>query len=281
MNTNFIKYKSFLLFTMGIIVIFLTRTALAVHYPVPRLNDIFTILTLAGSMIVVLAGFRQLRWNHWLCAILLGLVVGLGMCFANLFTPYPFLGIIRSNMGHALVRGLFTFLAVIAGIVIQTRGGPVKLFVASGNWQKTFKGILIGLAVGLPLALLNVIALKITQGGSISWQNPLSALRDAMQPAIVEEVIFRFALWSLIWVVLNKTIPEKAIWLSGVLAMVVHNYQHFDDLFLQSPLMAIGMGAAMAVFWGVPPLILARRRGLESAIAFHWIQDVARFVTGF
>ncbi len=44
MNTNFIKYKSFLLFTMGILVIFLTRTALAVHFPVPRLNDIFTIL---------------------------------------------------------------------------------------------------------------------------------------------------------------------------------------------------------------------------------------------
>jgi hypothetical protein len=29
------------------------------------------------------------------------------------------------------------------------------------------------------------------------------------------------------------------------------------------------------------PLILARRRGLESAVAFHWIQDAARFLAGF
>ena len=94
-------------------------------------------------------------------------------------------------------------------------------------------------------------------------------------------MLFRFALWSLLWVILNKSIPEKAIWLSGVLSMLVHNYQHFDDLFLQSPLIAIGMGAVMALLWGIPPLILAHRRGLESAISFHWIQDVTRFLTGF
>lgn len=63
--------------------------------------------------------------------------------------------------------------------------------------------------------------------------------------------------------------------------MLVHNYSHFDDLFIQSPWAALGMGAVLALVWGVPPLILARRRGLESAIAFHWIQDVARFLAGF
>lgn len=157
----------------------------------------------------------------------------------------------------------------------------MQLYTANGNWRKTFRSVLLGLAVGLTLALLNVLALKISQGGSKSWQNPVSALVDALQPAVVDEVIYRFALWSLLWVVLNKTTPEKAVWLSGLLAMLVHTYQHFDDLFIQSPLIAIGMGAVMAIFWGIPPLILARRRGLESAIAFHWIQDVARFVTGF
>lgn len=39
--------------------------------------------------------------------------------------------------------------------------------------------------------------------------------------------------------------------------------------------------ASLALFWGLPPLILARRRGLESAITFHWIQDAARFLAGF
>ena len=69
--------------------------------------------------------------------------------------------------------------------------------------------------------------------------------------------------------------------LAGLLAMLAHNFSHFDDLFIQSPLMALGMGAVLALIWGVPPLLLARRHGLESAIAFHWIQDVARFLSGF
>jgi hypothetical protein len=38
---------------------------------------------------------------------------------------------------------------------------------------------------------------------------------------------------------------------------------------------------ALTLIWGLPPFFLARRRGLEAAIAFHWIQDVARFLAGF
>jgi hypothetical protein len=41
------------------------------------------------------------------------------------------------------------------------------------------------------------------------------------------------------------------------------------------------MGLVMVLLWGVPPTILALRRDLESAIAFHWIQDAARFLAGF
>jgi hypothetical protein len=143
------------------------------------------------------------------------------------------------------------------------------------------RGVWIGLAVGLPLAVFNVFALMFTQGQSITWQNPLSALLDALQPGIVEEVIYRFALWGLLWMVLLKTLPDKAVWLAGLLSMLVHSYAHFDDLFLQSPLTGFGMGAGIALFWGLPLTVLARRRGLESAVAFHWIQDVARFVAGF
>jgi hypothetical protein len=143
------------------------------------------------------------------------------------------------------------------------------------------RGVWIGLAIGLPLAVFNVFALMFTQGQSITWQNPLSALLDALQPGIVEEVIYRFALWSLFWLVLRNSLPRQAAWLAGLLAMLAHNYAHFDDLFLQSPLAALGLGAALALIWGLPPLVLARRRGLESAVAFHWIQDVARFLAGF
>lgn len=267
--------------TVGILVIFLLRTLLATRYDIPRLNDLFSILILAGSLLVVFQSPRRLQRGDWAVAIFLGVVVGVGMVFATLFTPYPFLGIVRSNPAQAVVRGLFTSLATLGGLAILRQGGPVQFYAASGNWPKTLHGILIGLAVGLPLAILNVFALQLTQGQAITWQNPLSAVLDALQPAIVEEVVYRFALWGLLWMMLQKAGSEKAIWFAGLLSMLVHNYQHFDDLFLQAPLTALGMGAVMALFWGVPPLILARRKGLESAVAFHWLQDALRFLSGF
>lgn len=281
MKRRLSQYQSFILLVVAIIAVFVIRTMLAADYVMPRLNDIFSILTIAGALVVLLIGFRRLRRGDWAAAVILGAAVGAGMGFATLFTPYPFLGVARSNPEQALVRGLITTLAALGGLTIMRQGGPVQLHAADGNWRKTLRGVLSGLAVGLPLALLNVLALRLTQGRPITWQSPLAAVLDALQPAIVEEVIYRFALWGLLWLVLHKAAPEKAVWLAGLLSMLVHNYAHFDDLFLQSPLTALGMGAVLALVWGVPEILLARRRGLESAVAFHWIQDVARFVTGF
>ena len=173
MKSRLLKYKSLMFLTAGIIIIFLVRTLLAVHYAMPRLDEIFSILTTAGSLVVLLKGFHNLRRGDWATAVLSGAAVGAGMCFATLFTPYPFLGVVRSNQDLALVRGVFTTLAALGGLVIMRQGGPVPFHAASGNWQKTRRGVLIGLAVGLPLALLNVFALQFTQGHSITWKSPL------------------------------------------------------------------------------------------------------------
>ena len=104
---------------------------------------------------------------------------------------------------------------------------------------------------------------------------------DALQPALVEEVVFRFALLGLLWLLLRPSQPQRAGWLAGLLALLVHNFMHFDDLFVQNPLLALGMGLVMGIIWGLPLTLLALRRDLESAIAFHWMQDAARFLAGF
>jgi hypothetical protein len=161
------------------------------------------------------------------------------------------------------------------------QGGPVQSHAANGDWQNAGWGTLLGLTFGLPLSIANIFALQFTQGQSINWQNPLSAIVDALQPGVVEEVTYRFAMWGLLWLILRSSTPKEAVWISGILAMLVHNFSHFDDLFLRSPFMALGMGTALALLWGLPLFFLARRRGIESAIALHWLQDVARFLTGF
>ncbi|MCL4528076.1 MAG: hypothetical protein M1282_01535 [Chloroflexi bacterium] len=247
----------------------------------PRLNDIFTALTLAGSLIVLFARFGQVKASDWLIGIGAGLLVGVTMNYATLFNPYDFFGIVRSNFAQALVRGFGTTLAMLCGLIIAQQVGPVQVSLAQAKQKKSLVSFILGIAIGAPFAILNVFALQFTQGQSITWQNPLAALSDALQPAIVEEVTYRFAFLGLIWLAIRHSMPQSANWVAGLLALFVHNFMHFDDLWLQAPLTALGMGLVMALVWGLPPTILALRRDLESAIAFHWVQDMARFLTGF
>ncbi len=281
LGTKLLRYRMFLLLSAGVMAVFAARSLMAVQAPVPRLFDLFESLTGIASLLVCLRGYRSLRRSDWITALVLGAVVGAGMLYATLFSPYPFFGVVNTKTGQALLRGLFTLVTALGGLVIMRQGGPAALQLARCQWKKLLRGILLGLAVGLPLAVINVFALQATSGHGIVWQNPLAALVDALQPAIVEEVIFRFALWGLLWLALRPSLPERAALLAGVLATLVHAFAHLDDLFIQAPLVALGMGLGMALVWGLPPLVLARRRGLEAAIVFHWMQDVARFVTGF
>jgi hypothetical protein len=275
------QYSPLILLIGGILAIFLVRTLLAKNIAAPHTFQLFDTLTAAGALLVLLKGYRSLRWSDWIAALVLGTMIGAGMLFATLFSPYPFFGLVRSNVGQALIRGILTIIAVLGGLVIMHQGGPIRFHATNGSWKDAGWGIALGLTVGLPLAVLNIFALQFTQGHPIHWQNPLAALLDALQPGIVEEVTYRFALWGLLWLMLRNSLPKQAVWLAGLMAMLVHSYSHFDDLFLQSPLTTLGMGAILSLFWGLPLLLLARRRGLESATAFHWIQDVARFLAGF
>ncbi len=281
MKPHVAHYGALLLLVAGTLAVFVIRTALAASGNPPRLNDLFTIITLAGSLVVLIKGYRYLHTSDWVTALILGAVVGGTMSFAILYTPYPFFGFVRANPGQAFVRGFCTTLAVLGGLVIMRQDGPVQFRVANGEWREYASSLALGLAVGAPLAVLNVFALQLTRGRPIDWQNPLAAFLDALQPGIVEEVIYRFAFLGLLWLALRKPLPNQAAWLAGLLAMLAHNFMHFDDLFLQAPLMALGLGAIMAILWGLPPTILALRRDIESAIAFHWVQDASRFLAGF
>ncbi len=274
-------YRILLLLVVGILAIFVGRTLLATAGDPPRLNDLFTVIVLAGSLVVLIRNHRTLHRLDWAIGIALGGVVGLTMMAATLFTPYPFFGVVMDNLGQSLVRGVGTAMAAWGGLAIMRLGGPISVSAAHGTWRKSARSIALGLAVGAPLAILNLLALQISNGQGIRWQDPLAALVDALQPALVEEVIYRFAFLGLLWLALRKRLPAQAPWLAGVLALLVHNFMHFDDLFVQNPLLALGMGLVMGLLWGLPPTLLALRRDLESAIAFHWAQDAARFLTGF
>jgi hypothetical protein len=275
------NYISLILLISGILIIFVGYVLPAGNDHQPNLFDYFDTISILGSVVLILKYHKNLDRSDWLIGISIAIIIGVGMNFKTLFSPYPFFGIINSDLGLALIRSLYTFLAILGGIIIMRQGGPVQFRIANHKWKKSGISILIGLLIGLPLAVLNVFALRITQGHPIVWQSPLAALLDALQPAIVEEMIYRFAFLGLVWKALQGILPKQAIWLSGLLTLLVHNYAHLGDLFRENPLLALGMGAVMLVVWGLPETILAFRRDIESATSFHYIQDFARFITGF
>ena len=281
MKRLLLRYRILLLLVAGLLGIFIGRTFLATRYRLPMLDDLCTIIVVVGSSVLLVKRYRCLRKLDWAVAMAVGGAVGTGMRFATLFTPYPFLGIAQSNLEQAFVRACCSALAILGGTMVMRQGGPVQFRAANGDWRRSGVSLLWGLGAGAPFAVLNVYALQLTQGQGINWQDPFAALLDAFQPGIVEEVIYRFAFLGMLWLALRNSLPERAAMFSGLLALLVHNFVHFGDLFLQAPLVALGMGLVMAIVWGIPLTVLALRRDIDSAIAFHWIQDAARFLMGF
>lgn len=273
--------RSLLWIVLSILLVFFGRTLLASRGPAPALSDLFTVLTFTGSLGIAIVGRCHLMAKDWLAAAAAGLVVAVSMVFTTLFSPFPFLGVVGNPVGQALVRGVSTSVAMLGGLAVMRQGGPVQISALNGEWGKLARSLLFGLGIGALLAILNVFALQFTQGQPAGWESPLAAALDALQPAVVEEVVYRFALLGLLWFALRDRLPRQAAWLAGLLTLLIHNFAHFDDLFLQAPLMVLGMGLVMAVVWGLPMTILALRRDLESAVVVHWLQDFARFWAGF
>ena len=97
-NKRLSQYTKPLLVVVGILAVFVTRTVLAMRGDPPLLSDLFTLITLIGSLAVLIAGFRSLQRIDWVVALGLGAVVGVSMAFATLFTAYPVFGIPLDNI---------------------------------------------------------------------------------------------------------------------------------------------------------------------------------------
>ncbi|HRE28667.1 MAG TPA: hypothetical protein PK954_18630, partial [Anaerolineales bacterium] len=121
------------LLLIGILAVFVGRAALAGVIWMPRTFEIVDTLTVVGSMILVAQDPARLRRSDWLVAPALGAVVGGGMSTASLFSPYPFLGLVEGHGAQAVLRGVFSAIALLGGLAVQRRMGPVRLVGADGE----------------------------------------------------------------------------------------------------------------------------------------------------
>ncbi len=231
MKYSFSKYGVLLFLVASILTIFIVRTALAARGNLPRFNDLFTAITLVGSLVVWIAGHRGLQRSDCLVAIVTGVVVGVTMAFATLFSPYPFFGIVGGSLGQAVVRGFSATVAMLGGLVIMRQGGPVQvraaeLRVAQGRDQSC-SGIGYRSTTGRYEHLCPA-----TDPGKIH-RLAISSCGHKRCPAAWNRRRSDLPVcpFGLLWLALHKTIPQHAAWLAGLLALLVHTFMHFDDLF--------------------------------------------------
>jgi hypothetical protein len=243
----------------------------------PTLFEIFNLSILALSVIVLVRYHTDLSKLDVVLVTTIGIIIGVTITFTSFYPLVPLSNGILVSIGHG------TSLAIIfaAGLIIARQGGPIQLSLARDDVKESGSGILIGLLIGVPFAIINALALSLMQGQPFVMQDYFLSGIGALQPGLVEEVVYRLALLNMIWALMRVYVPEKAVMLAATLALLIHNYAHLTDLFVIQPLFAIMYGGIIGLLFGLPMTILAVKRNLESSIAFHWIVDFVRFLGGF
>jgi hypothetical protein len=211
--------------------------------------------------------------NLSLRLLLLGLSLGTISAFSHsLHDP---------DLWSSFKEGFAVWVCLVAGRVLF-RGDRQHIVLAfEGTWPKVARSLLIGVVLAIPLAVINNLYFYMNSG-SIQFTSWFQSAMEALSPAIHEEVIYRFFIFALAYDLLKEMPPS--LWITAValvLAVVPHSLNHLPDLFLQNPVMAIILLVATSLLFGLPMAILQIRRNLESAIAFHWFIDFARFLFGF
>lgn len=178
-------------------------------------------------------------------------------------------------------EGLVVFATFLAGSAIfqQTNGPTIAAF--QNGPATILHSLLFGIAVAIPLAAVNNLFFYF-RSGHVTFRDGFISALLALSPGISEEIIFRYFVIALCSQWFQTESKQRLGFLAAVfLAVVPHSLNHLPDLFFINPAMALFMFAATCLLFGLPMAVLQLKRSLETAIAFHWFIDFARFLFGY
>ncbi len=171
---------------------------------------------------------------------------------------------------------------VSLGAIGLLKAHDVLRFRLAGN-DLTAVGRSLGLGVllGIPFAILNVLLFVFASGKQIVPEDVLTGAIMALKPAIMEEMAFRLLFLGLALVVLMKVLPRNIAVASAIfMAIFFHSAAHVPDLVMTNLPMALVMVVITSLLFGLPMALLAYKKDIETAIGFHWIIDAVRFALG-
>jgi hypothetical protein len=232
-------------------------------------------------------------WNWSQTALTLGACLTLIVRIRSLTTRAALLGLalaILSTLSHwlhdsslswGLQEGVGVWVCFLAGGILFKNQEAISVPAFQPPLAKVGKSVVLGILFAIPLTVINNLYFYLN-AGTIHWQNVFYSAFEALSPAIHEEIIFRFFVLAIVLYLLKgRASPRWTIGIAVFLAVVPHSLNHLPDLFHANPVMGLVMLAATSLLFGLPMAILQIKRNLETAIAFHWFIDFARFLFGF
>lgn len=216
--------------------------------------------------------FTSYTQRLWIVSIFLILGASLWL-WAKLWAFDPkqlLIGLVLAVLVWNPIPSAGTFFAYYAGFLVFRRTA-YKIPLLKGS---LLSSVALGVAIGLPLAAVNVLL----SGAEITWGNPLQAAWVALNPGIHEEVVFRFFVFALCVYMLQGQLQKRSTRLLCLVLMVLpHVMLHFPDIFRENPEIVLASVVILSLLFGLPMAVLQRRRDLVAAMALHWFIDFIRF----
>jgi hypothetical protein len=263
-------------FSVGIIALgFIALYLLNYLVPLDRYNYTtrlweWTLLALSAGALLVIA----IRWRS------IPITAAQGGAVLGLISGWSYL-LHSTGLRLAVIEGTAVWLTFMAGTALfrSLKEGAVPAF------KPPFSGIArrigLGILAAAPLVVVNNLFFYM-QNGAPRFENIFVSAATALSPAIHEEAVFRYFVLAVCFTLLKgSTHPRFAMAAALFMAVVPHSLLHFPDLFLQNPMMGVGMLVATSLLFGLPMALLQVKISFESAVAFHWFIDFLRFWFGY
>lgn len=221
-----------------------------------------------GACVTLIFYWRSVTWR----VVLLGLVLSALSAFSHWQHD--------QSLSWSLQEGLGVWVCFLAGAALF-RDQKESVPALQPPLASLGKSVFFGMLVALPLAVINNLYFYMNEG-RIQFQSLFTSAFAALSPAIHEEIIFRFFVLAFCLHLLKSSTARRWVMVLAVcISVIPHSLNHLPDLFLDNPVMGLFMLTVTSLLFGLPMALLQIKRNLESAIAFHWFIDFARFLFGF
>ena len=182
----------------------------------------------------------------------------------------------RANVVGGLVLGAVIAPQVMAGTLLLESSRLARVWLLEGRLRSAGRAFALGCLLALPPALMNVSGMtaEMASQAEASFQSLWMAFY-ALQPALLEEAWARLFLLPLLYLVFRSAsgaTTGRALLFALLISVAAHGLAHAPQ-----SIATVTNALFSALVYGLPLALLFLRRGLESAIGYHFFIDFVRF----